>query len=84
MAGAPEGEAGSGGAREGNVVPAAKARAGVESVGAAGAAGDALPAPLQAVELKPLGEALAAARDCWQRMGDAPPEVGVYPAAKVL
>jgi hypothetical protein len=28
-------------------------------VGAAGAAGNALPAPLQAVELKPLGEAVA-------------------------
>ena len=58
-AGAPEGEVDSGTACEANAAQGPKARGGAESVGAAGAAGNALPAPLQAVELKPLGEALA-------------------------
>ena len=58
-AGAPEGEVDSGAACEANAAQGPKAQGGAESAGAAGAAGNALPAPLQAVELKPLGEALA-------------------------
>ena len=55
-AGAPEGEVDSGAACEVNAAQGPKAQGGAES---AGAAGNGLPAPLQAVELKPLGEALA-------------------------
>ena len=55
-AGAPEGEVDSGAACEANAAQGPKAQGGAES---AGAAGNGLPAPLQAVELKPLGEALA-------------------------
>ena len=55
-AGAPEGEVDSGAACEANAAQGPKAQGGAES---AGAAGNGLPAPLQAVELKPLGAALA-------------------------
>ena len=55
-AGAPEGEVDSGAACEVNAAQGPKAQGGAEP---AGAAGNGLPAPLQAVELKPLGEALA-------------------------
>ena len=55
-AGAPEGEVDSVAAAEANAAQGPKAQGGAES---AGAAGNGLPAPLQAVELKPLGEALA-------------------------
>ena len=55
-AGAPDGEVDRGTACEANAAQGPKARGGAESVGAAG---NALPAPLQAAELKPLGEALA-------------------------
>ena len=55
-AGAPEGEVDSVAAAEANAAQGPKAQGGAES---AGAAGNGLAAPLQAVELKPLGEALA-------------------------
>ena len=55
-AGAPEGEVDSGAAAEANAAQGPEAQGGAEP---AGAAGNGLPAPLQAVELKPLGEALA-------------------------
>ena len=54
--GAPEGEVDSVAAAEANAAQGPKAQGGAEP---AGAAGNGLPAPLQAVELKPLGEALA-------------------------